>query len=227
MPFILIWRRLARLTIRTPTVKFFPSYDFRPTRLSCKDRPMNEPITLNDRMERLERGRNQWRFAVVVMLLVGALTFLAGSSASKQAVVDVLRAERYIVVDAKGRTMIDIGVGKNGTPVMDFNDHNGKRRIVVGFMDPAVPSISLLDTEGHERIGLKLHPEMGPSLGVVGPNRNLRSLLGLSQDGSSTLGLLDKDGNVIISIGVDPEGSGAFRLRQKDGKVIFQAPSRP
>ena len=77
----------------------------------------------------------------------GAAIFPAASAASAQ---DLVVARRIQLVDASGRTRVDLALSPDGGPGMFFFDGKGRNRLVLGLYSPAeseLPFVVLNDSQ--------------------------------------------------------------------------------
>jgi len=151
--------------------------------------------------------------------------------AQKTEVVEVIRAERFEVVDKDGQGRAALGLFL-GEPYLSFRDKNGQERAELG-LNNGEPGLGLGDKNGKIRAVLYLE-DGEPGLWLNDKNGNLRAELSLDK-GEPDLSLYDKNDKLRAALGhiaLEHKKTGETRQRPvgslvlfgKDGKSIWQAP---
>jgi hypothetical protein len=83
----------------------------------------------------------------------------------KAASPEVVRAQQFEVVDARGRARIQLGMGKDGqTPGVWLYDDKGEVRAWLSLHTDGRPGLALFDEKGKPRTWLGLYPNGEPHL---------------------------------------------------------------
>lgn len=153
----------------------------------------------------------------------GTLTIDDENSQSEGALVEILRAKRFVLIDEDGSERAALYVSSEG-PVLEFNGSakdNRLRRLLgqnkgshasirLGMTEEG-PALTLSDQEGVQRIAFNVRRE-GPSLAVIGEDGNERISLWLNDD-VPNLALLDSDAKQRLVLhlqgGTDPKVIGS------------------
>ncbi len=135
------------------------------------------------RLEGVERA-NRWMkrlggFALLVLLSVPLL----GQAASE----NIVKAEKFVLVDKDGKERAVLGMGENDPYAMLSGREVG-------------PHLALMDRDGKRRIELALWPEGSPSLFLMDRNGEPRASLAVGPDGLSKLILFDEDGDKLFEM---------------------------
>ena len=135
---------------------------------------------LTKRIERLERQNRWFKIgAMLAVLIVGSLVVIAARPANVQT------AEKFVVVDASGRTIAILGPDSDGLPGLSIRDlSSGKERAWLGLWG-----------KGKE-----------VNLGFYDQNQKERSRLGLLADGTMRLNIDDAAGNLRAYLGQSDGG---------------------
>ena len=156
-------------------------------------------MTTQERLEALERGlsaakrRNKYLLIGLVLLAVAwAFTSTTGT-VQAQTGENVVRAERFELVDSEGRVRAGLGVF-NGMPGLLLYDANGTNRVELSVSDRGTglflydanetprakllasddgSALGLFDTNGKHRAGLTVLAEIGPELYLWDANEHL------------------------------------------------------
>ena len=95
-------------------------------------------------------------------------------AAVKAGVPKVVRAQRFEVVDSKGKRRASLSLGADGSP-----------------------ALNLLDKHGKARAALSVGADGSPALALFDKDRKVRAVLALLPDGRPLLAVHDKDGRVL------------------------------
>jgi len=156
--------------------------------------------------------RAKWAMVIVAVCLVVtavAIAYAAGKSAVP--VQEVVRAQKFELVDAKG-----------------------KLRGVLSVLSDGSPQLALFDAKGRPRAGLVVLSDRLPAL-LLGDEKGYRARLMLDADGSPGLVLSDEQGNTRAVVGVtnletartgatQKTAESSLMLFDKEGKVLWQEP---
>ncbi len=171
--------------------------------------------------------------AVVVLALVAGLVggvvsswFLVGLPAFAQKapqVAEVIRAERFEVVDKDGKTRAALSM-LEGKPGLVLRDRNGRAGAELGLTDHGWPRLFLTDKNRKVRVGLTLGNTGEPHLVLRDRNGKTRTELSLRDTGASVLELADKNGKLRAALSLRDTGAPRLLLNDKNGKPIWKAP---
>jgi hypothetical protein len=135
---------------------------------------------LTKRIEKLEQQNRWFKIgAMFALLIVGSLVVIAARPANVQT------AERFVLVDASGRTLAILGQDSDGLPGLSIRDlSSGKERAWLGLWG-----------KGTE-----------VNLGFYDQNQKERSRLGLNADGTMRLNINDAAGKLRTYLGQSDGG---------------------
>ena len=150
--------------------------------------------------------------AVCVIVTVAAVAYAAG--VAKTAAPEVIRAQRFELVDAEGRVRAVLGESPGGAPALMLNDEKGQARAALG-LDANCPRLELSDEQGEARASLFLvFPSAVPSLWLRDEKGKVRASLEVAPGGSRELAALGP------GLGFGAE----LVLRDEEGRRIWSAP---
>lgn len=158
---------------------------------------MNSPTDLTfitNRIEKLERQNRRLKIgALLALLIVGSLVVIAARP------LNVQTAEKFVVVDASGRTLAVLGPDTEGLPGLSIRDTvTGKERAWLGLWG-----------QGKE-----------VNLGFYDRNQKERSRLGILADGTARLNIDDDAGKLRAwfgqSGGGKESGVGFYDANEKE-----------
>ena len=208
-------------------------------------------MTLEQRLERLER-QNRWMKRIGMLgLAVAAAVLLSGQAKAKD--LQHLKVRSLTLIDAKGRNRVvltDYGLrvsdlnGKtramlvargDGSSGLHLYDKNGKNRATLGTLVDGSPRLLLYDKSGNARMSLGALNDGLSRLALYDKNGKTRAALRALGDGSPSLVLSDRDGNVRAELGgttiVDKRtgaetktAESSLTLFDAKGTVIWEAP---
>ncbi len=167
----------------------------------------------------------RWMIVIVaVCLVVAAVAVAYAAVQNKASGPDVVRAQRFELVDAEGRVRALLAMSLDGRPGLAFLDEKGEGRagLVLGTDGP---TLELWDKKGKLRARLAVHPDLGPALTLHDEQGVMRAGLLAGTDGRPGLAFLDEKGKplTLLGVGVDAGGKGLVLLDEK-GETIWRAP---
>ena len=137
--------------------------------------------------------------AVVAGLLGGVVSsfLFVGTPvfAQKTDVAEVIRAERFEVVDENGMLRALLSLGTDGEPGLRLYDKNGQHRAALSLLNNGEPRLGLYDKDGSRAVLGVVDGE--PRLWFFDQNGKYRAALVLNADEEPRLSFIDKNGNVI------------------------------
>ncbi len=167
---------------------------------------------MEERLSRLERDNRRMKQAGVLALAVIAAVVLMGQATGSK-VAKVVEAEQFVVLDASGKTRVQLGVTTTGRAVLFLLDQEEKIRVQLVAAAGEQAQIRY----GGSRLNL---------VDVFGGRAELSVF-----DRRPVLSLLDTSGKTRVRLGVEPHsavepGTGRVKLDLFDmsGKVIWSAP---
>ncbi len=142
------------------------------------------------------------RIGIVTLTLVAAFVggavsghMFAASAVGAAAAPKMITAQKFMLVDA-----------------------NGKTRGVFGLTSRGVAQVAVFDGSGALRAGLGVASNGGPSLGIFGKDGKARAEVGIN-GAVSRIVLSDSAGTAQASIGVAGDGQSGFALMDKQGNL--------
>ena len=170
-----------------------------------------------------------------VGVLVGAA--VVGVVTAQQApVAKVVRAERFEVVDAKGKVSAILTTDEAGATWLALRDAAGKSRASLNVHSDGNPVLSLTDEAGRTRVLVGVLTGGDPDLSLWDEGGEARACLGVSEeDGGAFLSLNDKSGAGRARLGASPlktaptgvaerRPESSLVLSDENGKVLWSAP---
>ncbi len=143
-------------------------------------------MTLEQRLEKLERENRWMRRIGAVGVAIAAAVFLIGQGKDKPRVVE---AEAFVLRDGEG-----------------------KQRAVLSMEKPNTPSLVLLDQNGTKRVYLLAEQGGRASLGLGPGDGGIRTVLRVNSGGDAHLNFFDKDGKRGSQFGIDLLGQPSLHL---------------
>jgi hypothetical protein len=148
------------------------------------------------RLERLERANRCWkRLAVTAIFLLGLLGLTAATSQQETPVVPEVRAQAFVLVDARGTVLARLGRLPHGPIGLGFYEHGKQSRLLLSVEDNGAASVSLFGRDGHGG-----------------------ALLAVSNTGAASLRLLDINWKNRIALATWPNGAPFLQLSDRQGK---------
>jgi hypothetical protein len=139
-----------------------------------------EWVAVMQRLDRLEREGRWWKAVASALCGLLGLLLLAGATGERGArIFDEVRAEQFVLVDAKGTPRAGLRVGADGST-----------------------ALALADPEGKPVAGLSVLPDGSPRLRFYDKEGKARGGLGVQHDGAVGLALADKDGTLHLWTGM-------------------------
>ncbi len=178
-------------------------------------------MTTEERLTRLERKNRRLTLALVLTGLAAALAVTAGMGPAG-AVPDEVKAHRFTLVDADGKTRARLGPSSEGASFILF-DASGKGRAGFG-MTKQGPEILMTDEKGKPQV--KLAAEGAPLLELFDENGKLRADLMVTRGGvgeGPAFQLFDVYGRARAALMVSKDGP-SFVLLNRSGGVLRSWP---
>ena len=196
-------------------------------------------MTIEERMTRLERKNRRLTLALVLTGLAAILAVGVGMAAPV-AVPDEVKAHKFTLVDADGKTRAELGLntGPNG-PGLKLFDENGNMRVGLGLL-PDGPNLTLRDENGKTRVSLNVTKDSicssilslsgengrtGAALSTDGllltdANGKMRAMLAVGKDGDPALGIYDARQQSLVRILSGEGGGGMVNVYNALGKEV-------
>jgi len=99
---------------------------------------------INNRLEKLERQNRLFKRISVLFLIVACTMFLMGQKSDQPRTVE---AERFILLDSKGKVRTELSVDDFGKPHLIVYDKEDRQRLRLGG-SPTGPRIEIIDHTG-------------------------------------------------------------------------------
>ncbi len=170
---------------------------------------------MSARLEKVER-QNRWMRAGGI----AALVLAAAGAAMGQAVPapKVIQAERFEVVDSKGKSRVSIGAAEDGSSGLEISDNKGKPRVAVGAFTNGCVGLILYDGDGKRRTEISVLQDGSPVLRLCDKEEKDRAALAVHPDGCPGFGLLDKEEQSRMGFALAVDGAPAIMLSDRRGK---------
>lgn len=187
-----------------------------------------EKVTLQERMERIEKQNRCLKSCMVVLVLsLLALAVMGAKAGPNDGHFRQIIAEGITIVNGAGQELILIGFRKEAGTGIRILNKAGKRVLGIGITaDEGGSGILVADKEGRPRIGLGLD-EGVPSVAMTNENGKKVLALGGDEKGYGFVvmdeneveraGLGFKDGNTGVAIYDDTGKYVRGMIRQKNG----------
>jgi len=190
-------------------------------------------------------SKGKWALVLAVLVVLAAVTFIAGCGPRQ-----VVRAQRFQLIDGEGRTRVEIRMGRmggtdgrspaiwlcdqkeqarielslfpDGSPRVALADDKGRTRAELALADGR-PGVALADEKGQPRAALGVFPDGNPTLGIADENGKWRAMVMVNSDGSPGLGFLDAKGKWRAALRIDADGP-TLVMSNPEGRVVWSAP---
>jgi hypothetical protein len=206
----------------------------------------------NDELRRANRTLRQTATACLVAGVVGICAAVWAALPATPAHADgtpetakLLRAEQFVLVDAKGKTRAVLGIdeawpwGDDKTPKdkrkpepgLYFRDPEGKPKLFMAALADA-SVLTMLDEGGKGGLVFALSKDRQAMMGINDDKGLTRAVLGVGKDGKpllllrgdeALLGLNDLNGITRVLAGISA-GQGVIVVQDKNGKSVTQLP---
>jgi len=164
-------------------------------------RPQKQPyhkrkertMTVEERIERLERNNRRLLAGLVAVILLGIGVAAIPNPGGD--VVDEVRARKFTLVDVNGKERAMLDMTEDG-PVLRLYDEIAK---VCAELNAAKtgPTLRLYDENGKSRAGLTVTKDGIPGLAMIDENDKSRVVLCVTKDGMPELAMFDENGKSI------------------------------
>jgi len=143
------------------------------------------------------------------MTPTGRLRMVHGNERDRER--DELRAGRFTLVDAEGRTRLSMGPGDDGSAGLQLHDADERLRAQLGVDPRGATNLKLHDAAGEVCAWLSVSPEGAPSLYLRSVDHEQRTprahaQLCVDEHGCPVLSLHDKDGQPRVLLSLDERG---------------------
>ena len=152
-------------------------------------------------------SRTKWQKVIVAvgvlfMVAYGVLMTwalrMAWTSSRQARVADVVRAQRFELVDPKTGTRARLALLSHGEPALLMNDKNGMMRVQLTLKSDGNPVLSLMDKESTSRATLSLGDDGHPRLGLLDTETEFHVTPGMPREGGCPwLAVSDRKGNFL------------------------------
>jgi len=173
-------------------------------------------MTVEKRLEKLERENKWMRRAGAVVLAVAATVLLTGQGKGEK--LPDLEVRSLTVKDEKGKVRVKLGTATDGSAHIEIHDQAGRVRLSLRTAANGAPHLRLADQAGKHRAVLRVFLDGSVFLAL-----HDGLLLRTVAKGSPSI-LLTDGGRVRTSLGIADAGSPALELKDAKGNVIWQVP---
>ena len=160
-------------------------------------------------------SKGKWAIVVAVCVALAAVAMAYVAGQARTTAPEVVRAQRFELVDAQGKTCGGLWIGKDGAPRLAL----GAEASLCGGKDP---SLLLLGKSGSSSLACGQEGKGEPSLQLMGEGGMA------SVDAGKPCGLTvyGKDPTRFLVARIASSGDPELRLMdlRSDGKVLWQAP---
>jgi hypothetical protein len=167
----------------------------------------------------------------VVTFVLAALLLTPASRAAPdpQATPQVMRAERFELVDVDGSVLAHLGRTVDGDVGLGFDDRAGERRAAIGVSAAGVPAVAVVDPQGAVAVMSGGTSRGGTPIGGAGIlvfDANGQGGIGtiVLSDGRPLWQLVDPNGRARAVISLGGDGAPYITVSDANGGVIWQAP---
>ncbi len=196
-----------------------------PARVTDLRKALRERDRLGQELSRIRRDVRRLKavcWGVVGLLgLVALLSALAASRVFLPAEVDEIRARRFIVVDDRGTTRVQLGLlGEEGAG-LELADSRGVGRAAIAVRPDGAAAIEMLGEERHPRVTLEVLPDGSPRLELRGPDGMSAVTVGVRRDGAAHVLLADHHGQHRSALTITPRRTTGPRWISMTGRGRF------
>src|SRR5256885_7458494 len=134
------------------------------------------------RLEKLERQNRFFKILGVLILLVAGTALFMGARP-----LDVIQAERFVLVDSTGQTMATLGPDGSGRPGLSIKDKStGKERMWLGMWGQSEAGLGFFDKGEKERTRLGINTEHVTRLRFYNDSHNQKAWVGITNGAPPT-----------------------------------------
>lgn len=212
------------------------------------------PDRLIERLDRLDRTNRRWKLISGATAVALAGIVLVAAAAPRvphldqggPPVLNEVRAQRFLLVDASGKLRAVLGAATGGAVSLGLLDNDDKIRSVLIVDATGTPRLEMLGADETRRVVLSVFPNR-PGLGLFGEGARGGAILDVAADGTVTFGLTDRkeytragrllhpDGTALLNLsdtaqtvraalGIGNDGTPGLGMWDQDGKRVWQAP---
>jgi len=174
-------------------------------------------MTVEKRLEKLERENRWMRRAGTVVLAVAATVLLVGQGKGEK--LPDLEVWSLTVKGEKGEVRVKLGTAADGSAYTELHDQAGGVRLSLRTAANGAPHLRLMDQAGKHRAVLRVFLDGSVFLAL-----HDGLLLRTAAKGSPSILFTEGQGSVRTSLGIANDGSPALALKDAEGNVIWQAP---
>jgi hypothetical protein len=142
------------------------------------------------------------------LLGYGAMTTGLRVGQPSHPAVEVVRAQRFELVNQNGERRAAFGVGLEGEPALALYAKSGAVRVELSLQPDGRSTLLFFDRDKQTlRAGLTVLPNGSPSLELSDKEGTLRTMFGLGGDGVPILGGFDEQGNLSTVFDLNEDAS--------------------
>ncbi len=148
----------------------------------------------------------------LILAAVGFLGYGPGGGNGSSVDLEVLRAERIVLLDPSGSPRGEWTVDGEGNARLALLDHQGRPRLSLSVLSGGFPGLSLINANGARRAAFGLLPDESTSLVFADAAGVPRAVLGLSRADAAHLVFADAEGVSRVALGLEGSGQGSVIL---------------
>jgi len=139
--------------------------------------------------------RLRWAIVLAACIVLAAVAAAYAAGQARVSAPEVIRAQKFELVDAEGRVRGLMHMGRDGdSPALWILDEDGERRAGLGLLPDGTSGLALTDERGEARASLLLGPDGSPLLALTNEGGEVRAILRVLPDGTSGVALADEEG---------------------------------
>jgi len=161
-------------------------------------------------------SRGKWAVVLAACIVLAAVAAAYAAGQAKVSAPEVIRAQRFELVDEKGSPRAMLGLLLHGGPGFTLYDEKGNMRATLMVLPDGSPGFTFSDEK------LVLLADRGPGLTLYDEKGKMRAGLTVLPDGGPILELLDSSGRILFHAPGAPKALPTAPVGLPDS---FQTPS--
>ena len=154
-------------------------------------------VSVDERLERLERSLRRWRIVAGIALVVALAS--AASAVALARPQDEVRAKTFVIMDGAGRAVGRLGDFKDKGPLLVLESKSAHANVMVGSMGEDA-GLAVVADDG-ATASVMVGANGGPGITVHGPWRS-KLMAGFANGLGPVLAVIDEKGEARVSISV-------------------------
>jgi hypothetical protein len=172
-------------------------------------------MTLEQRLERLERESRWIKRIGMMAAAVAAAVFLVGQGKDRE--LPDLEVRSLTVKDEAGRVRLKMSTSADGTPQLRLDDHAGNARATLAVAANGSPQLVLADVSGRTRVALRMDENGAGSLRFYSSAGKRLAYLDTQQD-EPCLVFFDSTGRCRAQLGLSRTHRPYLEFWDEDGR---------